>query len=75
MFKRTVTHTSKLFVHHHPKSVISEKFKTIRSNIMFSNATKSVLITSEKPLSGKTTISSNIGVTYAQAGYRTWGYA
>jgi capsular exopolysaccharide synthesis family protein len=71
MFKRTVTHTSKLFVHHHPKSVISEKFKTIRSNIMFSNATKSVLITSEKPLSGKTTISSNIGVTYAQAGYRT----
>lgn len=71
MFKKRVTNTSKLFVHHNPKSIISEKFKTIRSNIMFSNASKSVLITSEKPLSGKTTISSNIGVSYAQAGYKT----
>ncbi|MBF7016771.1 polysaccharide biosynthesis tyrosine autokinase [Staphylococcus durrellii] len=71
MFKKRVTNTSKLYVQHNPKSVISEKFKTIRSNIMFSNATKSVLITSEKPLSGKTTISSNIGITYAQAGYKT----
>ena len=60
MFKKTVKNTSNLFVHHNPKSVISEKFKTIRSNIMFSNATKSILITSEKPLSGKTTISSTI---------------
>ena len=41
---------------------------------MFSNADKeisSILITSEKASSGKSTISANIAITYAQAGYRT----
>lgn len=65
---------SPLYVHNKPKSTISEKFRGIRSNIMFSNADKeinSLLITSEKPSSGKSTISANIAVTYAQAGYKT----
>ncbi|RIM06821.1 polysaccharide biosynthesis tyrosine autokinase [Staphylococcus equorum] len=69
--KRTI---SPLYVHDKPKSTISEKFRGIRSNIMFSNADKeinSLLITSEKPSSGKSTISANIAVTYAQAGYKT----
>ncbi|MEB8172351.1 polysaccharide biosynthesis tyrosine autokinase [Staphylococcus equorum] len=63
-----------LYVHDKPKSTISEKFRGIRSNIMFSNADKeinSLLITSEKPSSGKSIISANIAVTYAQAGYKT----
>lgn len=57
-----------------PKSVISEKFRGIRSNIMFSGAdeeVRSVIITSEKPAAGKSIISANIAVTYAQAGYKT----
>ncbi|AYX91055.1 polysaccharide biosynthesis tyrosine autokinase [Staphylococcus cohnii] len=65
---------SPLYVHDKPKSTVSEKFRGIRSNIMFSSAEKeiqSLLITSEKPLSGKSTISANIAVTYAQAGYKT----
>lgn len=69
--KRT---TSPLYVHDKPKSTVSEKFRGIRSNIMFSSANKevnSILITSEKPSSGKSTISANIAVTYAQAGYKT----
>lgn len=63
-----------LYVHDKPKSTISEKFRGIRSNIMFSNAEneiKSLLITSENPLSGKSTLSANIAITYAQAGYKT----
>lgn len=32
---------------------------------------QSLLITSEKPKSGKSTVSANIAVTYAQAGYKT----
>ncbi|MFH4931106.1 polysaccharide biosynthesis tyrosine autokinase [Staphylococcus cohnii] len=69
--KRTI---SPLYVHDKPKSTVSEKFRGIRSNIMFSSAEKeiqSLLITSEKPSSGKSTISANIAVTYAQAGYKT----
>lgn len=65
---------SPLYVHDKPKSTVSEKFRGIRSNIMFSSAEKeiqSLLITSEKPSSGKSTISANIAVTYAQAGYKT----
>ncbi|MEJ7458285.1 tyrosine-protein kinase [Staphylococcus saprophyticus] len=65
---------SPLYVHDKPKSTVSEKFRGIRSNIMFSNAENeinSLLVTSEKTASGKSTITANIAVTYAQAGYKT----
>lgn len=73
MVKKKIT-LSPLYVHEKPKSTISEKFRGIRSNIMFSNAENeigSLLVTSEKPGSGKSIISANIAVTYAQAGYKT----
>ncbi|UXU52580.1 MULTISPECIES: tyrosine-protein kinase [Staphylococcus] len=73
MVKKKIT-LSPLYVHEKPKSTISEKFRGIRSNIMFSNAENeigSLLVTSEKIASGKSTISANIAVTYAQAGYKT----
>lgn len=57
-----------------PKSVISEKFRGIRTNIMFSTADnniKSIVFTSEKPSAGKSLVSANVAVTYAQAGYKT----
>ena len=41
---------------------------------MFSGANgeiKSVVITSEKPAAGKSTVSANVAITYAQAGYKT----
>lgn len=63
-----------LYAHDKPKSITSEKFRGIRSNIMFSGANeeiKSIIITSEKPAAGKSIISANIAITYAQAGYRT----
>lgn len=62
-----------LYVEDKPKSIVSEKLRGIRSNIMFSNAEeiKSVLITSEKTAAGKSIVSANIAITYAQAGYKT----
>ncbi|MCE5090383.1 polysaccharide biosynthesis tyrosine autokinase [Staphylococcus devriesei] len=62
-----------LFVHDKPKSIVSEKFRGIRSNIMFSEASeiRKIIVTSEKPAAGKSIVSANIAVTYAQAGYKT----
>lgn len=57
-----------------PKSVISEKFRGIRTNILFSTAdndVQTIVFTSEKPAAGKSTISGNVAITYAQAGYKT----
>lgn len=57
-----------------PKSVISEKFRGIRTNILFSTAdndVQTIVFTSEKPAAGKSTISANVAITYAQAGYKT----
>ncbi|PNZ70004.1 polysaccharide biosynthesis tyrosine autokinase [Staphylococcus croceilyticus] len=63
-----------LIVEDKPKSIVSEKFRGIRSNIMFSGANeeiKSIIVTSEKPAAGKSIVSANIAITYAQAGYKT----
>nr|WP_263314159.1 polysaccharide biosynthesis tyrosine autokinase [Mammaliicoccus sp. Marseille-Q6498] len=74
MAKKKDKNTNPLITIDKPKSVISEKFRGIRTNIMFSTAdsnVKSVVFTAEKPSAGKSTISSNVAITYAQAGYKT----
>lgn len=45
--RKTLTHP--LYVHDKPKSVASERFRGIRSNIMFSGVeeTRSIIVTSE----------------------------
>lgn len=62
-----------LFVEDKPKSIVSEKVRGIRSNIMFSGVEeiRSIIVTSEKPEAGKSIVSANIAITYAQAGYKT----
>ncbi len=54
-----------------PKSPISEIFRTLRTNIQFMNTKgklRTVLITSTFAGEGKSWISSNLAVTFAQAG-------
>ena len=54
-----------------PKSPIAEIFRTLRTNIQFMNSQKSlrtILITSTMPGEGKSWISSNLAITFAQAG-------
>ena len=60
-----------LIVQRDPKSPISEVFRTLRTNIQFMNAKnnlKTILITSTLPGEGKSWVSSNLAVTFAQAG-------
>lgn len=55
------------------KSPVSEAYRTIRTNIQFSNIAgrelKSILMTSAMPDEGKSTTVSNLGVVMAQAGH------
>ena len=54
-----------------PKSPISEIFRTLRTNIQFTNTKRglhSLLITSTSPSEGKSWVSSNLAVAFAQAG-------
>jgi len=59
-------------VHDH-RSVGAEAFRTLRTNLIFSQAVqtlKTIAITSPSPSDGKTTTSSNLSVTFAQQGMR-----
>ncbi|MGE7172279.1 CpsD/CapB family tyrosine-protein kinase [Latilactobacillus sakei] len=54
-----------------PTSVIAEQFRTIRTNIQFSSIDqklRSLVFTSSGPLQGKSTISANVAVTWADQG-------
>ena len=54
-----------------PKSPISEIFRTLRTNIQFMDTSKKMkilLLTSTFPGEGKSWVSSNLAVTFAQAG-------
>ena len=62
-----------LITERNPKSPIAEVFRTLRTNIQFMNAKKTIetlLITSPMPGEGKTWIASNLAITFAQAGKR-----
>ena len=53
-----------------PKSPLSEVFRTLRTNIQFTNMNKTsnvILITSSAPGEGKSWTASNLAVTFAQA--------
>lgn len=57
-----------------PHATVSEQFRTIRTNIMFSGVKrdiKSVLFTSDMAGAGKSTVASNMAVAYAQTGKKT----
>ena len=54
-----------------PKSPISEVFRTLRTNIQFMNTKKelkTILVTSTAPSEGKSWVTTNLAVTFAQAG-------
>ena len=59
-----------LIAYKDPKSPVSEIFRTLRTNIQFMNTNKNLqtlLITSTFPGEGKSWVSSNLGVAFAQA--------
>ena len=57
-----------------PKSPISEVFRTLRTNIAFTQAgknIKNILVTSSNPGEGKSWTSSNLAIIFAQANKKT----
>lgn len=61
----------KLVTQSNSKSIVSEQFRTLRTNINFSmpdEELKTILFTSAIPGEGKSTISANIAVIFAQQG-------
>ena len=64
-------HKSELIVSEEPKSHISECFKTFRTNVMFSISNKkfkTLLVTSGFTGEGKSFISSNLAISFANSG-------
>jgi succinoglycan biosynthesis transport protein ExoP len=62
-----------LLVHTHPKSVVAEAARAIRTNLMFmspDNPYRCLLVTSAGPAEGKTTVAASIAIAIAQAGQR-----
>lgn len=60
---------NELIVTSNPKSNIAEAIRTIRTNLQFSSVdeeTKTILVTSTAPSEGKSFISSNLAVAFAQ---------
>lgn len=58
---------------HDPKSPISEAYRTLRTNFQLATIQKrpkSILVTSAVPGEGKTTTAVNMGVTFADSGFK-----
>ena len=67
-------YTNKLITFHNPLAPVSEAFQILQSNIQFMHidqVPKSFVVTSPNLGEGKSIIAANLGVTMAQAGFRT----
>ncbi len=62
-----------LYVHEHPKSLVAESCRSLRTNILFSAADRSLktlMVSSANQREGKTTTVIYLGTTMAQSGQR-----
>lgn len=70
--KRTLLDSKrKLVAKYDPKSPISEQYRTIRTNILYSSIDeeiRSLMVTSSGPGEGKSTTTANLAVVFAQQG-------
>ncbi|PKG23711.1 CpsD/CapB family tyrosine-protein kinase [Niallia nealsonii] len=69
--KRLLDSKRKLITKYDPKSPISEQYRTIRTNILFSSVDeeiRTIMVTSSGPGEGKSTTTANLAVVFAQQG-------
>ncbi|WP_245399892.1 CpsD/CapB family tyrosine-protein kinase [Niallia sp. Man26] len=69
--KRLLDSRRKVIAQYDPKSPISEQYRTIRTNILFSSVDeeiRTIMITSTGPGEGKSTTAANLAVVFAQQG-------
>lgn len=70
---KLLTLKRRLLAHNSPKDPVAEQYRTIRTNIQFSDADqqiRSIVLTSTGPGEGKSTTASNLATVYAQQGLR-----
>ncbi|PGT51028.1 capsular biosynthesis protein [Priestia megaterium] len=70
---KLLTLKRRLLAHNSPKDPVAEQYRTIRTNIQFSNADqeiKSLVLTSSGPAEGKSTTATNLATVYAQQGLK-----
>ncbi|BFI98614.1 MAG: CpsD/CapB family tyrosine-protein kinase [Priestia megaterium] len=66
---KALTAKRRLVTHTNPKLPVAEQYRTIRSNIQFSNLesdVRSLVMTSSGPSEGKSTTAANLAIVYAQ---------
>ena len=71
--KRRYKNGKELILSHHPLSVFSEAYRNIRTNLLLSQPEanrKVILITSPSPGEGKTATALNLGIAWAQDGFK-----
>ncbi|MED4047515.1 CpsD/CapB family tyrosine-protein kinase [Priestia megaterium] len=68
---KMLTLKRRLLAHNSPKDPVAEQYRTIRTNIQFSNVDqdiKAIIVTSSGAEEGKSTTASNLATVYAQQG-------
>lgn len=76
MRKRSVNeqYSGELIVNDLPKDLVSEKIRTLRTNLQFSQVDgnlQTIVVTSASPGEGKSWMSANLAIAFAQAGSKT----
>ena len=69
--KKLLDSKRKLITKYDPKSPISEQYRTIRTNVLFSSVDEEIrtlMVTSSGPGEGKSTTAANLAVVFAQQG-------
>lgn len=70
---KSADYSRKLIASFEPMSVISEQYRTLRTNIQYSsidNELRTIMVTSSVPGEGKSTTIANLAVVFAQQGKR-----
>ncbi|MFP7156257.1 CpsD/CapB family tyrosine-protein kinase [Priestia aryabhattai] len=70
---KMLTLKRRLLAHNSPKDPVAEQYRTIRTNIQFSNVDqdiKTIIVTSSGAEEGKSTTTSNLATVYAQQGLK-----
>jgi capsular exopolysaccharide synthesis family protein len=69
--KNKIKKTIQLIAHSHPMLPITEQYRLVRTNILFSSVDKeikSIMVTSPEPSDGKSTTAANLAIVFARQG-------
>jgi capsular exopolysaccharide synthesis family protein len=74
VFRKSSPASGALFLRDEPNSIESEAFRSLRTNVLFANVDerpRRILVTSAVPREGKSIVSANLALAFAQSGTPT----